>query len=342
MQIALRASVDAASSIRQYNQSQHGPGEAAPIDWTGAQRRSRAYHWKTNVQSALAWVLETQVPAGLSKLVEGVRGRLAEVLGAALAYHLDQFRAQGRPVSPDEAARALSQGRFAARPFDGCNLWHDIMLAVFLSARDAEAVALFRARFKRDLQIWAGKYACGDAEAAEDFLGDLLLPREKSGPRIDSYKGHAPLVAWLKQVFRTQADRRRLAAGPAAQSFQYSERERGGSLEIADAGAIDPADEYAAKDCRKRLMPMFRDVFSVLTSEENAIVKMSLVDHVPGVKIGQLLGMRDYQVTRVRQSALEKLRSRFLELASTTARLSHEAVKSCVELLLNRRGLMVE
>ncbi len=168
------------------------------------------------MEAILKWVLETQMPATLG-CVEAwppsARDRAQSAALAALEHHAKQFEEAGKPAEPRAVAEAVAVGEFAGRPFPGCNLWHDVLLAAGLAGGLDNAAALFRERFEGDTVGWARRFARGDAEAAEDFLGDLLLARERSGPKIESYSGHAPLVAWLKQVFISEADRRRRKRG---------------------------------------------------------------------------------------------------------------------------------
>lgn len=278
------------------------------------------------------------MPDGLRALSEKLRLPLEHACLSALEHHVGQFSEFGRPVAARQAAELLAEGRFAARPFEGCNLWHDIALAVCLAAREEEAVGLFHQRFDHEIQIWVGRYAGKDAEAAQDFLGDLILPREKSGPRIESYKGHAPLVAWLKQVFRSQADRRRKAMRLPVVSLSGTRDDDREHMNVADGRQADPQDDYAARDCRQHMQPILSQVFGILSPEEHAVVMMSVVDEVPQVKIAQLLGVRDYKVTRIKQTAFERLQARFLELARTASRLTEMAVRECVALIISKFG----
>ncbi len=271
------------------------------------------------------------------KQKQPVRDHMVDAIAGSLAHHCGQFQAHGQVLTPREVSLRLAEGGFAARPFAGCNLWLDIILAAGLAGGLDAAAQLFRTMYDEDVHSWSRRYGRGDATLAEDFLPDLLIPRKRSGPRIETYKGHAPLRAWLKQVLRSVADRRRESSEVVVDVDQVDPQSIRGSA-TGSTGDLDPGEAYAAQDCREKIQPLLQQAFGALTDQEHNVVMMSVIDNVPQTKIAQVFGVPNYKITRIKQSSFKKLRETMYSLAKSASELGVKAARDCISLLLARFG----
>jgi DNA-directed RNA polymerase specialized sigma24 family protein len=258
-----------------------------------------------------------------SRAVELCHGRLAGLI----KYHKKEV--EERRICLDDVgfAEELRHGRLGAGHRQGYDLVADIVLASLLEAREDGVVELFERRFLGQLQKWARLYASGDNDIVADFLADLLMPRENSGSRISTYRGYAPLDAWLKRVFLSQADRRR--------------RQVGVVLELDDANRlchVDLGDEYARRECTQRLKHAFSEMFGVLDDVHRMVLQMAVVDGVEQKKIAAFLGVKDYKITRMKQDATTKVAKAFFDIAAVKGDMSKESIRECLSLIMDGLG----
>lgn len=298
------------------------------------------------VLSALARA--TLVRLGLApREAEALVAATARRFAVALLIHRARFREAGREDDPDIVLDALGHGRFALGRRNDVNLWDDLALAALLGHPSGAGVERFRARFEGMIAAWNARYAQGEEVTLEDFVADLLLPREKTPARIRKYRGRGPLDGWLQQVFisichkrrgkglverrpRARGDGRRppLAAAPGDDVAEPWDH-------IADP--TDPPDErYARYECAAKLLPVFRECVERAPQDQRMVLLMAVVDDVPQTKLAQLMGVRDYKIVRLKQAAIRAIRRVINEIARRVARIGDNAVRLCLELLLER------
>ena len=265
---------------------------------------------------------------------EGVRRRVRDVLH----YHAQQYAHAGSPCPAETLIANLGRGQFAFGSRPDHDLWCDVFLAFLLAERIERGVHLFRHRFTDQIAQWCKRYGQDDAELADDLLADLLLPRAQSGPRIESYRAHGPLDSWLREVVRTQAHRRRRARGVVLAVPESPSR--GGPAGRSVCGGAQhrvamPDDQYLRDDCTRHLAPVLNRVLAELTPRQRTVLLLSAADGVPQSRIGKLLGVPYYTVSRLKSKAIETVRRRFFRLARQVSRMDDEAVWSCLRLILD-------
>ncbi len=269
---------------------------------------------------------------------EQAAAALAAGFEAALRWHCAAFADAGKSGEPAVVARALAIGEFATgRRFD-VNLWDDLALALLLGGRDRLATEAFRERFAGRIAAWETRHCSGSSLLWEEFLADLLLPRERSGPRIAAYAGHGPLDGWLKQVYISICHKRRESEAPHVRGRvtwgdeQDSEDDRGRFVARDDG----PDDRFARLECAEKLKPLIAESLHTLGDEDRTLLTMIVVDGARQNAVAALLGLREYEVTRRKQRAIQRVATAFYAAAERLARLSAAAVRECLQLLLDR------
>jgi len=258
-------------------------------------------------------------------------------LHAALDYHRGRFEsAWDRPVGDEELVSHLRCGEFAVGRRDGYDLVGDVIMAALLEAQVDGAARAFDRRFRPQIDQWAGRFAAADPEVADDLIADLLLPRQTSGPRIGTYKGQGPLDGWLKQVLISQVHRRRRHRGPVLTADGTRAADEPGLSALTKVRSTDPTEEYARRECTEKLAPAFAGMFDILDEAHRTVLFMAVVDGVEQKKIAALFGVPAYKITRMKQSAIEKVARGFYTYARTTLRMGGGAVRDCLRLILER------
>ncbi len=281
----------------------------------------------TETLRRLGYADETASPACLTALTTAYRN--------ALVYHRAKFNEAGRPTETHALLEALASGRFAYGVREGVNLWEDVTLAALLARRDEHAVEVLRGRFEQRIAGWQRRYARREPYLFEDFMADLLLPRKRSGPRIESYKGHGPLDSWLKQVF-ISIWRKRGPVEPSAVKQPAGAEKEDDPAERVPTHEETPDERYARLECAERLKPVISACVERLEPTRRTVLLMAIVDGTPQKRLAQLYGVPDYKITRLKQSSLKQIADEFMEIARRVARMGDEAVRQCIELLLAR------
>ena len=263
---------------------------------------------------------------------------LAALYARILDYHQGQFTAADRDGSTDVLITALGEGQFAYGQRPGVNLWEDVALATLVGQGAEDATVVFRERFAERVGQWQRRYCPRDPFTVEDFLADLLLPRQRSGPRIESYRGHGPLESWLKQVFISLCHKRReaqLSQLPANTASGADEAESD-PLQQVPADDDPPDERYARYECREKLAPLIAECLGRLDDRRRQVLMLSVIDGVPQKRVAQLFGVPEYKITRLKHSAVKRVADAFAALARRTARLTTAGVRRCLDLLLER------
>jgi len=258
-----------------------------------------------------------------------------EQLDVVLAFHQKQFRDAGKPADRDTVVESLQNGEFAFGRRAGCDLLADFFLARFYGQKLEAAARHFITRFEKPIRGWARRFGPNDNELADSILGDLLLPRVRVGPRIDSYRAEAPLDSWLRQVVYSQAQRR------------YRERSRmveagagGGDLteQVSDGVGGEacplPDERYVEQDCTNQLAPLFRRAMSVLGERERTVLMLAVVDGVPQNRVARLLQVPEYTISRLKTRAIERVHQQFYRIARQIEGMDNESIRGCLELIL--------
>lgn len=285
--------------------------------------------------------------AGPASVAPAVRLAVRAAFQRILLHHRVEFARARKPAGSEDVVAALARGEFAVgRPRPDVNLWEDVALAALIARHDAAATERFRQRFAARVGGWQNRYSRGVRYECDEFLADLLLPRERAGPRIESYAGHGPFDGWLQQVYMSLCHKRREqgqahaagrgGAGRAA-SDAASADDAAADVLSRTAGADETPDErFARLECADRLGPLIRESLDVLAPDERMILLMAVVDEVPQKSIAELYGLREYKVTRLKQAAIRRVAEAFRGLAGPGAQLTERSVRECVELLLQR------
>ena len=265
-------------------------------------------------------------------------GRARDCVRRVLCYHVEQYRLAEKPCDPEALIEHLAQGRFALGTRPDCDLWADLFLALFFGEGMDEAAEAFHRRFADQLTRWARRYGAGDHDLADDLMADLLLPRASAGPRIETYLAHGPLESWLRQVVRSQADRRRRRRGvvvspPEADGHQDSHDNL--TFSASQYQTVIPDEQYAHQECTRHLAPLFTRVLDELDPQERAVLLLSVADGVAQNRVAQLLGVPDYKVSRLKSQAIETVRRRFFALARQTLQMDEEVVQGCLRLIMD-------
>jgi RNA polymerase sigma factor (sigma-70 family) len=263
---------------------------------------------------------------------------------AVLEHHVGQFRAAGKLAEAASVIAALEHGEFAYGRRGDVNLWDDVVLVSLVAARHDSAVQAFRRRFEASVAGWATRYAAREEITVEDFIADLLLPREKSGPRIQAYAGRGPLDGWLKQVFISLAHKRRAKrlaevrgrAGVAARAAVDRGEGEGAvdPLERLVDGAGPPDERQAQHECQEKLAPVIAECMERVPQRERLVLQMAVLDGVPQAKLAQIFSVPEYKITRLKQAAIRSIVDTFSAVARRVSRLADEGARRCVELLL--------
>ncbi len=122
----------------------------------------------------------------------------------------------------------------------------DLYLATALGRRDPAAIAAFEAELLPQVDGALARLRLGAAELDDLKQGlrvDLLVGDGTRAPRIDTYLGHGPLVAWL----RVSAIRRALTLRRSTNREESLE-------ELVLAGWPGPSPDAAASDAGGRLL----------------------------------------------------------------------------------------
>ncbi|MFA5865990.1 MAG: hypothetical protein WC975_15055 [Phycisphaerae bacterium] len=239
-----------------------------------------------------------------------------------IEYHQERFVRSGKGLLSDEELLCnLQRGEFGTGRREGYDLVADVVLAALLEAGVNGAPEVFDCRFKSQVQKWAAIYRCRNPEIVESFTTDLLLPRKKSGSRISTYNGFAPMDGWLKQVLFSQ-----IIKDPQPRILE--------SPELLMSCDIDPMEEYARKDCKEKLAPAFAHMFDTLDDVHRTVLKMAIIDNVEQKKIAVLFGVRDYKIVRMKQKAIEQVTKAFFNYAANEAKLSEISTQECLRLIM--------
>ncbi len=131
-----------------------------------------------------------------SSLSDQTLKTIETALANVVENHQELFQSADKPADGLAVFEALTNGEFSrGDPRPNVKLWEDVTFAALLALHDEQAARLFCDRYAQQVSGWESRFSRGTPFSVEDFLADLLLPRERAGPRITGYAGLGPFVA---------------------------------------------------------------------------------------------------------------------------------------------------
>jgi len=264
--------------------------------------------------------------------------RCVNAILSKLEYHRQQFLSADKPHHGEYVLQCLQQGQFAFGTVATCNWIEDVILATLLTLRHEGGTKAFCRTFYSDFAAWGRRFAPNDPDLVGDFPSNLMSPRPRSGPPIETYHAKGPLRTWLRRVFRNMAEHVRRTPGEVIieSASRTNALEAYSGRERHEAGFV--SKEYDRQLCREKLAPIFLRCFDILNARERTIVLQAIVDGVEQKMIARELKIHPGNVARTKQAALAKLLSEFHRLALESSGLQPESIGICVNLLLESVG----
>lgn len=237
-----------------------------------------------------------------------------------VGFHGPRF-ANGEQVSLEHILDRLEQGNLGYERRQS-NILKDVSFAEALLQRENHAAEQFDQDYMPCLKRVAHRLVgVQGVEMVDNFLAELILPRESSPPRLASYLGKTSLQSWLKAVVSNFCHGR----GRVRNMTQLPE----------EADPVSPqtnTGEVDSSGCTDLLRPFFsRSVFSI-PIEDRLLLKFLVLDEVPQNVVARVLGIHSGNVTRRRQRAAERI---WEQLRSETTRSQNAAqIRGCMEMVL--------
>jgi len=220
----------------------------------------------------------------------------------------------------------------------------DVFLACACGLGDAEAVAVFRARFDRHIRAIAGRVDPSPEfvdEVHQQLIERLLVSDVNAPPRISSYSGRGELLAFV-----------RAATSRCALNLARTRRRRREISEVDDAVA-SPADDPEILYLKQHYREQFREAFAAAAAElepsERMVLRFSVseqlsIDHIARVlQVHRATAAR--RVARARERLAEKTQAQLRALLGiehseleSVLRLVHSQVDVSVQRLLRDEG----
>jgi RNA polymerase sigma factor (sigma-70 family) len=221
---------------------------------------------------------------------------------------------EGPLIQLEEVIERLKEGRPVYGPV-GVDLLREVVLVEAVLQCDNRAAVLFLAEFRptieKTLLHLGGQRAVHELD---DFVNDLLVPRDSKPPRLDNFHGKAPLNTWLRTVIRrlwTDVKRRN----------QKSREDGTGKLVDLDERVqtdADPSPQELAEynDLRERgadlIVRQFLDLFaSVADRDELLAWQMACLDGIPQKDLAALFRCHPSTISRYRQRVEKKVKEAF-------------------------------
>ncbi|MFN0196590.1 MAG: RNA polymerase sigma factor [Planctomycetaceae bacterium] len=254
--------------------------------------------------------------------------RYLQRIWQCLAHHGPRF-AENDDVSLERVLERLVQGDLGyQRPQS--NIVRDLCLAQALELQENEAARRFEHDWMPLLRRMAFRVAGQRGEeAVENFLAELILPRQDHAPRIASYLGKTSLQSWLSAVVTNHCHSR----GRKRQEKTMEEE----IDPAAPALMIDlPSDQNRCSDL---LQPVFSRAVSSVPAEDRLLLQFLVIDEVPQQEVARTLGIHTGNVTRRRQRATARIWEE-IQLQTNEGEDARQ-VQNCLELVLagNNREL---
>lgn len=202
------------------------------------------------------------------------------------------------------------------------NVVREVILAQALEQHEEPAAKHFEDAFMPIIRSVAQRTAGHRGlDLVENFLADLVLPRENRPPRIAGYVGKTSLASWLRVVVTNHCRESGRRSEPVQTVDEWDS--------VAPA-LCDPRSD--TDGCEGLLQPIFRQAVSGLESEDRLLIKLLILEEVPQQTLAQRMGIHSGNVTRRRQKISQSIWSRVQELGTSSA--APNQVTDCLELIL--------
>ncbi|MBI4880927.1 MAG: hypothetical protein HY812_14920 [Planctomycetes bacterium] len=140
--------------------------------------------------------------------------------------------------------------------------------------------------------------ACADEEVNR-FFADIWVRRRDDANLLGTYRGLAPLRAWLLLVFRRRLAARR--SPPRAAALPES---------LPDPAAADPKDQVADSEFREALCRLLLGLLAELPRRDREFIEARLLRNEDGIVTAARFGVSPSYVSRRYRELLDCLRAR--------------------------------
>jgi RNA polymerase sigma factor (sigma-70 family) len=217
-------------------------------------------------------------------------------------------------IQLEEVIERLKQGRPVYGRVDADLLREVILVEAVLQCdnRAAESfLAEFRPAIEKTLLRLGGRRA---VDELDDIVNDLLVPRDSRPPRLENFRGKAPLNAWLRTVIRRLwTDRAR----GNHESCEDGDRRRVALDEIVPADP-DPSPQELAEynDLGERgaalIVQQFLDLFASSADRDALLAwQMACLDGIPQKELAGLFHCHPSTISRYRERVENKVNEAF-------------------------------
>ncbi len=272
------------------------------------------------VRHTRTWITElTQSNSTSSDSAENSYRRRTE---RCLWHHWERFADGAERLSTAEQVLARLEGGDLGYERPQTNVVREVLLAQALEQHEARAAKRFEEEFMPIIRSIAQRTA-GDRglEMVENFVADLVLPRETRPPRISGYLGKTSLASWLRVVVTNHCREAGRHPEPVQQMQEFDPPNPSEDNSQADAGG-----------CEGLLQPIFTQAVSALENEDRLLIKLLILDDVPQQTLAQRMGIHSGNVTRRRQRISQTIWARVREMGTCSS--APGRVTDCLELVL--------
>jgi RNA polymerase sigma factor (sigma-70 family) len=217
-------------------------------------------------------------------------------------------------IQLEEVIERLKKGRPVYGPV-GVDLLREVILVEAVLQCDNRAAESFLAEFRPTIEKTLFRLGGRRAvDELDDFVNDLLVPRDSKPPRLENYRGKAPLQTWLATVIR------RLWFDRARGDHGSREDGKGKRVDLDEMVPADPDPlphelaEY--NDLRDRgaalFVRQFLDLFASVTDRDALLAwQMASLDGVPQKDLARLFHCHPSTISRYRERVETKVREAF-------------------------------
>jgi RNA polymerase sigma factor (sigma-70 family) len=221
---------------------------------------------------------------------------------------------EGPLIQLEEVIERLKEGRPVYGRVDVDLLREVILVEAVLQCDNRAAESFlteFRPTMEKTLLRLGGRRA---VDELDDIVNDLLVPRDSKPPRLENFRGKAPLNTWLRTVIR------RLWTDRARGNHESREGGEGKRVTLDEMDAADPAPspqelaEY--NDLRERgaalIVRQFLDLFaSVADCDALLAWQMARLDGIPQKDLAGLFHCHPSTISRYLERVEEKVKQAF-------------------------------
>jgi RNA polymerase sigma-70 factor, ECF subfamily len=241
----------------------------------------------------------------------------ADVFVAHIAAHLPP------DVEPSVALTALAA--------------EDLYLALACARGEPDALRLFEAQFRGDLEAAAARLRAGPAldDLRQAVWQKLFVAEPGCRPRIWEYSGHGPLRAWYRViVVRAALDARRREARADRASDEQA-------LFGVASPERDPELEYLRRLYAHEFKLAFEEAIRSLSAEHRNTLRAHYAHDLTIDQIGSMLGVHRAtaarRVSKAREALLSETRRRLMQRLT----LSRSELESVIRMIQSQLHLSV-